>query len=339
MEGGNGEATRGGGIMQKVIIIGCPGGGKSTFARELHKRTGLPLHHLDMMYWNADRTQVPREVFQQRLEEVLRQECWIIDGNYNRTMEMRMEACDTIFFLDYPVEVCLEGARARKGTKRSDLPWTEGEDEAVEEEFLQFIRSFQEDGRPQILERLEKYKDKQIFVFKSREEANRFLEGFPMIKAVEEKDLEECVELIRSSFGTVAKQFGFTEENAPRFTAFATDRGRLAWHMLGEKRPMYAYFEGEKIVGYYSLFLQGNQECELSNLCVSPDCRHRGIGEALLNHAFEKARELGCKKVNVGIVEENVVLRKWYEAQGCVHLGTKKFEHFPFTCGFMTKEL
>ena len=58
-----------------------------------------------------------------------------------------------------------------------------------------------------------------------------------------------------------------------------------------------------------------------------------------MKHAFEKAKELGCKKVNIGIVEENVVLRKWYEDQGCVHLGTKKFEHFPFTCGFMKKEL
>lgn len=325
--------------MQKVIIIGCPGGGKSTFARELHKRTGLPLHHLDMMYWNADRTHVPREIFQKSLEEALRQERWIIDGNYNRTMEMRMEACDTIFFLDYPVEVCLEGAHARKGTMRPDLPWTEGEDEAVEEEFLQFIRSFQEDGRPQILERLEKYKDKQIFVFNSREEAAGFWEGFSMIKAVEEKDLDACVELIRRSFRTVAEQFGFTEENAPRFTAFATDRERLAWHMLGEKRPMYAYFEGEEIVGYYSLFMQGNQECELSNLCVSPEYRHQGIGEALMNHACEMARGLGCNILNLGIVEENVVLRKWYEEQGCVHLGTKKFEHFPFTCGFLHKEL
>jgi len=325
--------------MQKVIIIGCPGGGKSTFARALHETSGLPLFHLDMMYWNPDRTKVPREIFQERLEDALGQERWIIDGNYNRTMEMRMQACDTVFFLDYPAEVCLEGVRARKGTTRTDMPWVEGKDEEVEAEFLEFIRSFREESRPHILELLEKYADKKIYVFRSREEANRFLEGFHMIREVEEKDLEECVELIRSSFGTVAKQFGFTEENAPRFTAFATDKQRLVWHMEGEKRPMYIYLDGGKIVGYYSLFLQENQECELSNLCVSPDCRHRGIGEALLKHAFEKAKELGCKKVNVGIVEENVVLRKWYEEQGCVHLGTKKFEHFPFTCGFMTKEL
>ena len=60
--------------MQKVIIIGCPGGGKSTFARALQEVSGLPLHHLDMMYWNADQTKVPREVFQERLEEVVQQD-------------------------------------------------------------------------------------------------------------------------------------------------------------------------------------------------------------------------------------------------------------------------
>ena len=110
-------------------------------------------------------------------------------------------------------------------------------------------------------------------------------------------------------------------------------------YLYGDKAERIGLVADGKIVGYYSLFLQENQECELSNLCVSPDYRHRGIGEALLKHAFDKAQELGCRKVNIGIVEENVVLRKWYEEQGCVHLGTKKFEHFPFTCGFMKKEL
>lgn len=164
--------------MQKVIIIGCPGGGKSTFAKVLHEASGLPLYHLDMMYWNADRTKVPKEVFRERLEAVLKQECWIIDGNYNRTLEIRMEACDTIFFLDYPVEVCLEGVRARKGTIRTDMPWVEGENKVIEEEFLEFIRSFREESRPRILELLEKYADKEIHVFRSREEADRFLEDF-----------------------------------------------------------------------------------------------------------------------------------------------------------------
>lgn len=160
-----------------------------------------------------------------------------------------------------------------------------------------------------------------------------------MIKKVEEKDLVECVKLIRESFGTVADDFGFTVENAPRFTAFATTEDRLRWQLLEEHRPIYAFYEDDSIVGYYSLLLLDNQEIELNNLCVSPEHRHKGIGEELLKHAFEMAKELGCSKVNIGIVEENQVLRKWYESFDFVHLGTHKSPSFPFTSGFMEKRL
>lgn len=160
-----------------------------------------------------------------------------------------------------------------------------------------------------------------------------------MIKKVEEKDLAECVKLIRESFGTVADDFGFTVENAPGFTAFATTEDRLRWQLFEEHRPIYAFYEDDSIVGYYSLLLLDNQEIELNNLCVSPEHRHKGIGEELLKHAFEMAKELGCSKVNIGIVEENQVLRKWYESFDFVHLGTRKFDCFPFTCGYMERRL
>ncbi len=159
------------------------------------------------------------------------------------------------------------------------------------------------------------------------------------IMEIQEKDIDECVNVIRTSFQTVANEFGFTEENAPRYTAFATDAQRIRWQMLGEQRPMYAYFDEDSIVGYYSLALQDNNECELNNLCVLPPYRHKGIGEALLLHAFERAKELGCTKMNIGIVEENQVLRKWYEKFDFVHLGCRKYDFFPFTCGYMTREL
>ncbi len=160
-----------------------------------------------------------------------------------------------------------------------------------------------------------------------------------MIKNIEKNDIKECVDVIKTSFLTVANQFGFTEENAPRFTAFATTEERLHWQLEGEHRPMYAFYEGDIIVGYYSLLMQENNECELNNLCVLPAYRHRGIGEELLKHAFALAKELHCTKLNIGIVEENQVLRKWYEDMGFVHVGTQKFDFFPFTCGYMEKEL
>ena len=160
-----------------------------------------------------------------------------------------------------------------------------------------------------------------------------------MIKKVREQELSDCVKVIKESFMTVADDFGFTSENAPRFTAFAVSEERLRWHLLEEHRPMYAFYEKETIVGYYSLLLQENMECELNNLCVLPSCRHREIGTLLLRHAFDTAKEFGCRTMKIGIVEENKVLKKWYETFGFVPVGTKKFDFFPFTCGYMKKSL
>ena len=158
-----------------------------------------------------------------------------------------------------------------------------------------------------------------------------------MIKKVEKRDVVECVKVIKESFSTVAEEFGFTIDNAPRFTAFATTEKRLNWHLDKEHRPMYVFYANGNIVGYYSLLLQDNNQCELNNLCVMPAYRHKGIGEELVKHAFNVAQELNCNKINIGIVEENKVLRKWYESFGFVHTGTQKFDFFPFKCGHMEK--
>lgn len=82
-------------------MIGCPGSGKSMLSKELHVKTGIPLYHLDMLNWNADRTTVEKSVFLERLSNVLEKDAWIIDGNYGATMELRIQKCDTILFLDY----------------------------------------------------------------------------------------------------------------------------------------------------------------------------------------------------------------------------------------------
>ena len=159
--------------MKKIIVIGCPGSGKSHFSRELNKITGIPLYHLDMMYWNADKTTVERSVFLERLTDALDRDEWIVDGNYTSTMELRMNMCDTVFLLDYPVEVCLEGIAMRRGKPRPDMPWIELEEDV---EFTEFIRKFDEQELPLAMALIEKYKDtKEIIVFKSREEANSFL--------------------------------------------------------------------------------------------------------------------------------------------------------------------
>ena len=160
--------------MKKVIIIGCPGSGKSTFSRALHKITNIPLFHLDMMYWNEDRTEVEKAVFLERLENVIWKEEWIIDGNYSSTMELRLQACDTVIFLDYPLEVCLAGISERKGKKRADMPWVEPENED-DEEFMEVVRNYSSKNRPEVMRLLEKYSNREIYIFKSREEAQEFL--------------------------------------------------------------------------------------------------------------------------------------------------------------------
>lgn len=159
--------------MKRVLVIGSPGSGKSTFSRELNRINGIPLFHLDMLFWNADKTTVEKEVFYERLSDVLKKPSWVIDGNYSSTMEERLKACDTVFFLDYPTDVCLDGVRARRGKPRLDMPWIETEED---EEFMDYIRTFKSDKRSMLLALLEKYRDKNIFVFKSREEGDAFLE-------------------------------------------------------------------------------------------------------------------------------------------------------------------
>ena len=160
--------------MKKISVIGCPGSGKSSFARALHAKTGIPLYYLDMMFWNHDKTTVDRSVFLERLGAVMDADEWIIDGNYASTMELRLAACDTVFFLDYPTQVCLAGIRARRGTERPDMPWVETEEDP---ELTKCVESFPREQRPLVYDLLKKYGEKNIYIFKSREEANAYLNG------------------------------------------------------------------------------------------------------------------------------------------------------------------
>ena len=160
--------------MKKIIVIGCPGSGKSTFSRSLQKVIKIPLFHLDLLYWNADRTIVEESIFHQRINEIIQKDEWIIDGNYGSTMELRLQECDTVFFLDYPLEVCLNGIKERKGKIRLDMPWQEKEDEE-DIEFNTFVKNFNMQNRPKIIELLKKYSYKEIHIFKNRNEADEFI--------------------------------------------------------------------------------------------------------------------------------------------------------------------
>ena len=159
-------------ILNRIVVLGCPGSGKSTFARALAAKTGLPLVHLDNVWWRADGTHISREDFDRALDGLLRGEQWIMDGDYSRTYEVRIRACDTVIFLDYPEEVCMAGIIARVGQKRPDIPWTES---TLDPELVALVQNYRRDNRPQILSLLQKYPEKQSLIFTARAEVDAWL--------------------------------------------------------------------------------------------------------------------------------------------------------------------
>ena len=114
-----------------------------------------------------------KALFMKRLDQALKQESWIIDRNYSSTMELRVQFCDTVFFLDYPTDICIAGIKSRKGKTRTDIPCTTLEDE--DHEFVEFIKNYNHVSRPVVMELLHKYSHKRIIIFENRSDANKFL--------------------------------------------------------------------------------------------------------------------------------------------------------------------
>lgn len=154
-----------------------------------------------------------------------------------------------------------------------------------------------------------------------------------IVKVDSKKQLEICLDIIHKSFITVADDFDLTKGNCPSHTAFISLEKLKAQYLAG--RAMFLYEKDGEKVGYFSL-KKNSDAVELDNLAVLPSYRHLGIGKEMIVFAKEYASDrLHADKLTIGIIEENTVLRKWYENLGFVHTGTKKFPHLPFTVGFM----
>lgn len=161
--------------MKKVIVIGCPGAGKTTFSEKLRDKSDLPLFYLDAIWHKVDKTHITRDEFDERLGTILAEEAWIIDGHYSRTLERRIIACDTVFLFDLPTEICLAGVSARIGKKRPDMPWI---DTALDPRLKSEVEAFRETHMPAIYDLLDRHKaGKSIVIFKSRAQADAFLES------------------------------------------------------------------------------------------------------------------------------------------------------------------
>jgi len=158
---------------RKIIVIGCSGSGKSHFSNELSKRTNLPIYHLDMLYWKPNWVSTPREEFKKIINDVMDKDEWIIDGNYNGTLEDRFRRAELVYFLDLPTEVCLDSEKERRGKRRSDLP--DYLEEKEDPEFVEYIKRFKDEGRLRILSLIELYSKVSVITFKSRDEINSYL--------------------------------------------------------------------------------------------------------------------------------------------------------------------
>lgn len=165
--------------MKKVIVIGCPGAGKSTLARQLSLRLDLPVHHLDALFWKPGWVGVPKEEQRQVQKQLVQEPEWIIDGNYGGTMEIRLQAADAVIFLDMSRLRCMYQAAKRtiqyRRKKRPDM--AEGCPERFDPAFFRWIWQFQKNKRPAIIEALAKLQDeKEVVVLRTPREASGFLE-------------------------------------------------------------------------------------------------------------------------------------------------------------------
>ena len=153
------------------------------------------------------------------------------------------------------------------------------------------------------------------------------------ISAVKTEELSICLDVIRQSFRTVAEHFGLTRENCPKHTSF------MQLYFLETQKKwgwqMYALYDGETMIGYMSLSKEDDGVYELHNLAVLPAYRHKGLGKRLLDYAKDVVKTSGGHVIKVGMIEESTVLKNWYIANGFVHIGAKKFDHLPFTSGYL----
>ncbi len=163
--------------MERILIIGCGGAGKSTLARQLGDKLGLPVVHLDKLFWKPGWVESTKEEIDEKIRQEMEKPQWIIDGNYNRTLPERVKHCDTIIYLDFSRIACLLGVCKRVittyGTVRPDMG--EGCPERVDLEFLKWVWNYNRDKRERNYRLLNDAEGVETIVLKNRRMVKRFL--------------------------------------------------------------------------------------------------------------------------------------------------------------------
>lgn len=166
-------------LMRRILIVGSGGAGKSTMAVEVGERLGLPVVHLDSLFWSEGWIETPKDAWAEAVAEQVQRDAWVIDGNFNGTLDQRLAAADTVIFLDLPRTLCVARLLKRRvmyrGRTRPDM--ASGCPERLDMDFLKWVWNYPRDNRPRMLERLQAAKpDQRIILLKTRKQVRNFLD-------------------------------------------------------------------------------------------------------------------------------------------------------------------
>jgi len=168
--------------LKRILVIGTGGSGKTTVARRLAQRTGLPLIHLDALYWRSGWQPTPADEWRATVQSLISRDAWIIDGNYGGTLGVRLAACDTVVFLDLPRLVCLWRVLKRQvrhlGQVRPEL--APGCRERLTWDFIWWIWTYPSRRRGEVLKRLAALdQEKRVAILRSSAAIDAFLASVP----------------------------------------------------------------------------------------------------------------------------------------------------------------
>ncbi|MGP3949603.1 topology modulation protein [Streptomyces sp. 7N604] len=163
--------------MKKVAIVGCGGSGKSYVARELGRLLGAPVTHLDAAYYDDEWNQLPKEKFEALQRELVSAPSWVIDGNYNSTLQVRLEACDTVVFMDLPTRSCLWGIISRQLRHGRGQNKDNGIYNRIHMGVIRYVLSYRRTMRPRVLKKIDDFArdHAEVVLLTSRQHARKWL--------------------------------------------------------------------------------------------------------------------------------------------------------------------